>query len=482
MWQIIETMKQRIVGRKDEIAILDRVTESSRSEFVAIYGRRRVGKTYLVREYYDNKFAFHCSGLSKSNTKAQLQNFNATLQRYSPKPVKKSRNWLEAFDRLIDVLEASSAKRKIVFLDELPWMDTPRSNFIPALEHLWNDWASGRRDVVLVVCGSATSWMMDKLINNKGGLHNRLTNRVLVQPFTLLECEAYFASRKIKLSRYQIAECYMIMGGIPYYLDYIDKAYSLNENIDRLFFRPQGQMRTEFENLYSALFKNSDKYMKVVELLSKKAKGLSREELASVKKGKSGADLTKILSNLEKCGFIRSYTAFGQKTRNKLYQLIDPYTLFYFQFIHSEEYDDQNYWTHSMLSAERNAWAGYSFEMLCLNHQEQIKKALGVSGIMTKVSSWRAKTSDKNKKGTQIDLVIDRKDGYINICEMKFYKKEFAITREYYSKLEDRLDTFIEETKTRKAILLTFITSYGLTTNEYSDIVQKSLTLEDLFV
>ena len=299
-----------------------------------------------------------------------MQNFNATLQRYSPNPVKKSRNWLEAFDRLIYILEASSAKRKIVFLDELPWMDTPRSNFIPALEHFWNDWASGRRDVVLVVCGSATSWMTDKLINNKGGLHNRLTNRILVQPFTLLECEAYFASRKIKLSRYQIAECYMIMGGIPYYLDYIDKAYSLNENIDRLFFRPQGQMRTEFENLYSALFKNSDKYMKVVELLSKKAKGLSREELASVKKGKSGADLTKILSNLEKCGFIRSYTAFGQKTRNKLYQLIDPYTLFYFQFIHSEEYDDQNYWTHSMLSAERNAWAGYSFEMLCLNHQE----------------------------------------------------------------------------------------------------------------
>ena len=291
-------MKQRIVGRKDEIAILDKVTESSRSEFVAIYGRRRVGKTYLVREYYDNKFAFHCSGLSKSNTKAQLQNFNATLQRYSSKPIKKSRNWLEAFDRLIDILEASSDKRKIVFLDELPWMDTPRSNFIPALEHFWNDWASGRRDVVLVVCGSATSWMMDKLINNKGGLHNRLTNRIFVQPFTLLECEAYFASRKIKLSRYQIAECYMIMGGIPYYLDYIDKAYSLNENIDRLFFRPQGQMRTEFENLYSALFKNSDKYMKVVELLSKKAKGLSREELASVKKGKSGADLTKILSNL----------------------------------------------------------------------------------------------------------------------------------------------------------------------------------------
>ena len=222
-------MKQRIVGRKDEISVLDKVTESSKSEFVAIYGRRRVGKTYLVREYYENKFAFHCSGLSKCNTKAQLQNFNATLQRYSSTPVKKSRNWLEAFDRLIDILETSSDKRKIVFLDELPWMDTPRSNFIPALEHFWNDWASGRRDVVLVVCGSATSWMMDKLINNKGGLHNRLTNRILVQPFTLLECEAYFAARKIKLSRYQIAEYYMIMGGIPYYLDYIDKAYSLNE-------------------------------------------------------------------------------------------------------------------------------------------------------------------------------------------------------------------------------------------------------------
>lgn len=474
-------MKKSVIGRKREMEILEKAVSSSKSEFVAIYGRRRVGKTYLVREFFDNKFSFHCTGLAKGKTKAQLRNFNISLTKYSGQSVTQAKTWLDSFEQLISLLEQSDAKRKVVFLDELPWMDTARSGFISALEHFWNDWASARKDVVLIVCGSAASWMMDKLIGNKGGLHNRLTNKIWIKPFTLSECEAYFKFRKVKLNRYQIAECYMIMGGIPYYLDYIDKDYSLNENIDRLFFQEGGQMRDEFDNLYSALFKNSGQYEKVVELLSKSGKGLSREELTPAKKGKSGSGLTTVLKNLERCGFIRSYVAFGQKTRNKLYQLTDFYTLFYFYFIRSERFNDDHFWTNAMLSGELNAWRGYSFERLCLCHEQQIKHALGISGTMTCVSSWRAKKSESGSKDAQIDLIIDRKDGYVNLCEMKYGRKEFVIDKKYKGEIDNKIDAFQTETKTKQTILMTMVTTYGVKNNTYSDIVQKQVVLNDLF-
>lgn len=283
------------------------------------------------------------------------------------------------------------------------------------------------------------------------------------------------------MSRYQIAECYMIMGGIPYYLDYIDRDYSLNENIDRLFFQEGGQMRDEFDILYSALFKNSQQYEKVVELLSKKGMGLSREELSSVKNGKSGSGMTTILKNLEKCGFIRSYLSFGQKTRDKLYQLTDPYTLFYFHFIRSGRYNDQHFWTNALLSGELNAWKGYSFEMLCLCHEQQIKQALGISGVMTNVSAWRSKVIEPGKRGAQIVLLIDHKDGYINLCEMQFSKKEYSIDRKDKKDLENKIEAFQSETKTRQTILLTIVTTFGVKANAYSDIVQKTVVLDDLF-
>lgn len=474
-------MKTVIIGREQELSILKKTYSSSRSEFVAVYGRRRVGKTFLVREFFKNRFSFHCTGLAEGKTKAQLKNFNIALSKYAQESIPQADNWLDAFEQLIVLIESRPERRKVIFLDELPWMDTARSGFIAALEHFWNDWASARKDIVLIVCGSATSWMMDKLIGNKGGLHNRLTNRILVKPFTLSECESYFKSRRIKMSRYQIAECYMIMGGIPYYLDYIDREYSLNENIDRLFFQEGGQMGDEFDNLYSALFKNSQQYEKVVELLSKKGMGLSREELSSVKKGKSGSGMTTILKNLEKCGFIRSYLSFGQKTRDKLYQLTDPYTLFYFHFIRSGCYNDQHFWTNALLSGELNAWRGYSFEILCLCHEQQIKQALGISGVMTNVSAWRSKVIEPGRRGAQIDLLIDHKDAYINLCEMKFSKKEYSIDRKDKEDLENKIEAFQGETKTRHTVLLTMVTTFGVKANSYSDIVQKTVVLDDLF-
>jgi AAA+ ATPase superfamily predicted ATPase len=471
-------MKSNIIGRDAEQQTLQNILQSDKSEFVAIYGRRRVGKTFLIRETFADQFVFEISGLANAKTKSQLLNFTLTLNKTSGENLKPVENWLEAFSQLIDFVEKSPLKRKILFFDEAPWMDTSRSDFLTALEHFWNAWASDRKDIVLIVCGSATSWIINNLINNHGGLHNRLTANIFLQPFTLLECETYFKANKIELSRLQIAEYYMIMGGIPLYLSKIKKGWSIAQNIDHLFFFQKSELRNEFNNLYAALFRKSEEYIKVVEALSKKGKGLTRGEIEAATKIKGGGTLTKMLQNLEYCDFIRKYTAFDRKKRDMLYQLIDPFTLFHFKFISKNEYNDEHFWTNSLDTPLRNTWAGFAFEMLVLLHTAEIKQAMGISGIQSSVSAWR---SEKSNPAAQIDLVINRKDGIINLVEIKFAGKEFAITQEYESNLRNKIFAFKEETGTQKAVHLLMLTTFGVKQNKYSDIVQKELKLYDLF-
>ena len=471
-------MERNIIGRKDEKTILKNVFSSKQSEFTAIYGRRRVGKTYLVRETFSGKFSFEISGLANANTKEQLLNFSLTLKKTTGENLKTPQNWLEAFTQLSDYLSKSKMKRKVLFFDEMPWMDTPRSGFLTALEHFWNSWASARKDIVLIVCGSATSWIINNLINNHGGLHNRLTRTIHLKPFTLSECEQYFKWRKINFSRYQIAEIYMIMGGIPFYLSKIERGLSVAQNVDNLFFTENSSLKNEFKNLYAALFRNSEDYTKMVEALSKKGKGLTREEISKIAKITSGGGLTKILQNLEYCGFIRKYHSLGKKKRNVLYQLIDSYTLFYFRFIQRNEYNDEHFWTNSLDTPLRNAWAGYAFEMLALQHTAEIKKALGISGIQASVSAWRSEISEP---AAQIDLVIKRKDNIINLIEIKYCNEKFAITKKYEESLRNKISAFKTETHVRFAIHFVMLTTFGLQKNKYSEIAQKSLDLNLLY-
>ncbi|GAP73350.1 AAA family ATPase [Candidatus Symbiothrix dinenymphae] len=471
-------MKSNIIGRDTEQQALQDILQSEISEFVAVYGRRRVGKTFLVRETVTDQFVFEISGLAKSKTKSQLLNFTLTLNKASGESLKPAGNWLEAFAQLIDFVERSPQKRKILFFDEMPWMDTPRSDFLPALEHFWNAWASARKDIVLIACGSATSWIINNLLNNHGGLHNRLTASIFLKPFTLLECEMYFKAKKIELSRTQIAEYYMIMGGIPFYLSKIKKGLSLAQNIDNLFFMPKGELRNEFNNLYAALFNKSEEYIKLVEALGKKGKGLTRSEIEETAKIKAGGTLTKILQNLEYCGFIRKYGTFNRKKRDMLYQLIDPFTLFYFKFIAKNEYNDEHFWANSLDTPLHNTWVGLAFELLALLHTAEIKQALGIAGIQASVSTWRSETSSP---AAQIDLVINRKDGIINLVEIKFAGKEFAITKDYDANLRNKIFAFKDETRTRKAVHLLMLTTFGVKQNKYSEMVQKELKLKDLF-
>jgi len=464
----------RVIGREKEQEYLRNLYHSGKAEFVAIYGRRRIGKTFLIRQLFESEFIFDLSGLANANTKEQLVNFTLSLNRVAKKSNKMAKNWLSAFEQLISLVEKSQKKRKVIFIDEISWLDTSRSRFLTALEHFWNGWACSRRDIMLIVCGSATSWIMNKLVNNHGGLHNRLTASIYLQPFTLRETELYLQSQKCDYSRYNIAECYMTMGGIPYYLSKIDRSLSIAQNIDNMFFTDHSELKNEFQNLYASLFKNYSDYIKVVEALSAKAKGLSRQEIEKTTGLSSGGGLTTTLKNLEYCGFIRSYNTFGRKKYERLYQLLDAYTLFYFKYLEKNEYNDAAFWTNSLNTPQHNTWAGYAFEILALQHTPEIKQALGISGIQSAVSAWKGETS-------QIDLIINRKDGIINLCEIKYSGKEFVIDKNYEANLRNKLFTFKEETKTKKAVHLLMVTTYGLAKNKYSSIVQKEITTDDLF-
>ena len=469
-----------IIGRIDEQQILRSAAQSENSEFVAVYGRRRVGKTYLIRETFGYKFTFQHTGLAKGNTREQLFSFAISLRDagYDDCPIPKS--WLEAFSLLSTYLKNSTDEKKIIFLDELPWMDTPRSNFISAFEHFWNGWASARKDIVLIICGSATSWIINKVINDHGGLHNRVTKQIALLPFTLKECEMFAQSKGLEMSRYQLAECYMVLGGIPYYWSLLEKGLSLSQNIDKIIFAKNGKLSNEFNQLYASLFKSPEQYIDIVTALGKKKTGMTREEIIAATDKYSNGALSKVLDELEYCGFIRKYNGFDKKSKQAIYQLIDNYTLFYFKFIQQNENNDEHFWSASIDSAMHRAWSGLAFERLCMAHTQQIKAALGIAGVLSNVYSWR-KEADETSDGAQIDLLIDRKDQVVNLCEMKYSLSEYVIDAEYEQKLRNKKSVFIDATNTKKAVHLTMVTTFGIKANAYSGIVQNEVTLDDLF-
>ena len=470
-----------MIGRQEEIAVLQTLEQIDKSAFVAVYGRRRVGKTYLIRTVFENKITFQLTGLARTKIDKQLANFHAALVRnfpqYEEKPIAK--DWFQAFLQLELALETSTASKKIVFLDELPWLDSRNSGFVSALEHFWNSWASARRDVLLIVCGSAASWMINNLINNHGGLHNRVTHQMPIDPFTLAECEVFFKSKSATYDRYQLLQLYMVLGGIPFYLDMVETAQSAAQNINRLCFTPKGGLRKEFDNLYASLFRNADKHIAVIEALAKKAQGMEREELLKAANLVNNGNTTKILRELEESDFIRRYNTFGKNSRNALYQLTDFYSLFYLKFIKSNSILDTDFWLSSLDNPEVRTWSGYAFEQICLAHLSAIKKALGINGIQTISSAW---LGNYDNQKAQIDLVIDRRDHVITICEMKFSINPFIIEKKYADDLRTKIAIFKQSTGTSKAIFLTFITTFGLIQNEHAmSLVQNSLTMDVLF-
>ena len=471
----------RIIARKKEIEALERKYRSGRSEFVIVYGRRRIGKTFLVNNLFADRFTFTYVGARKQPQRKQLQRFAEQLSAYSGSiytPMLE--NWEDAFNELRTLIDnRPKEERKVVFFDEMPWIDTPRSSFVEALEYFWNAWAAQRDDILFIACGSATSWMVNHLVKNKGGLHNRITEQIYLRPFQLGECEEYLHANGCMWDRYTILQCYMAMGGVPYYMSLLTPEQSLSQNIDRLFFSKNAPMREEFGELFNALFNQADKYIDVMNVLAGNRNGMMRGEIIEKTK-QSGGSLTKILENLQRCDFIESYSRYKSSVRNTLYRISDPYTLFYFKFLNHQNTKDEHWWTNNLHSHSVEAWQGFGFETVCMFHLDQIRLRLGIGGISTNTCSWR-RQGDEAASGTQIDLVIERADRVINLCEMKFSETPYTITKEYEEKLRNRMAIFRAETKTRKSLVTTMVTTYGVVRGLHSGIVQSEVVMDDLF-
>ena len=471
-----------LIGRKEESALLNACLQSTTSELVAIYGRRRIGKTYLIRTIYRQQVCFEITGIYNAALKTQLANFHHALEAHGSKkkPLVTPETWLDAFQQLkayIDQIKQPG--KKVIFFDELPWLDSRRSGFLKAFEHFWNSWAAKRQDLIVVICGSAASWMIKKVVNSKGGLHNRISKKIRLLPFTLQEMELYLQSNNVQLDRYQLLQLYMIMGGIPHYLKEIKPGESAIQNIDRICFTKDGLLFTEFNNLYPALYENPERHIQVVKALAAKKSGLTRNEIINATKLTSGGTTTIVLDELVESGFITVYIPLDKKSKDALYRLTDEYSLFYLKFISGTRSTGKNTWVQKSSAASWKSWSGYAFENSCLKHVQQIKKTLGIEGIYSEESSWRYQ--DKNN-GAQIDLLIDRRDRCINICEMKFSENVFEINKSYAAELDNKIKTFRSVTKTKKTILLTMITTFGIKDNIYKNsMVANAIEMESLF-
>ena len=470
-----------LIGRENEQTLLHNAYNSEYSRFIAVYGRRRVGKTFLIRETFDYNFTFQHSGLANGKLKEQLLAFSESLTDAGMTELPTIRNWMEAFKQLKILIKESSDIKKVIFIDELSWMDTPKCDLMMALENFWNSFASARKDVVLIICSSATSWILNNVVHNKGGLHNRVTDKIALQPFNLNECEKFLDSKNISMDYYDILEGYMALGGVPYYWDFIQRDKSMTQNINLLFFEKDAFLKGEFDYLYASVFKKPEDYIKIVTALGKKKIGMTRGEIAKETGITANGAFTKKLEELESCGFVRRYHEYGKKNMGAVIQLIDNYTLFYFKFLETAP-TDSKFWEKSIDSPSRRAWMGLAFERVCLQHSEQIKKKLGILGVLTDESAWNC-TSDSNNGiyGSQVDLVIDRKDRVVNLCEMKYAQNEYEITKDYETKLREKVSDFRNITKTKSAINLTIVTTYGLKNNKYSGRVHSVVTASDLF-
>ncbi|MBQ3657987.1 MAG: AAA family ATPase [Bacteroidales bacterium] len=465
---------KELIGRKADIQALEKCFSSENPEFVAVYGRRRIGKTFLIKTLFSNRLAFYMTGIYDGTLKQQLEHFASQMSAYSAAHCAVPKDWFEAFELLKAHIVSKGKKRAVVFLDELPWLDSRRSGFVKALELFWNSWGADRDNLMLIVCGSSTTWMTSKIIGNKGGLHNRLTKRIYLAPFTIEETAEYLRSKKIDWSPKQIAECYMALGGTPYYLSLLDRAKTLNANIDTLYFNKQGELRTEFGFLFRSIFNDSNVYHRIVKILSEAPEGLSLNKIAEKLETSKGGSLSTVLKNLCDCDFLSEYKAFGKIQRDTTYKLVDFYSLFYLKFVEGAGLSN---WTSSSDDAVCRTWYANAFELLCYCHIDIIKRALGISGVASTVSSWRYSGEEG---GAQIDLVIDRRDDVINLCEIKFSRTPFIITQQYADRLEERKELFRTVTKTRKSLRITMITLCGIKQGKYSDCVNDDINFTEI--
>ena len=476
-----------IIGRKSEVEEIENHYCSDRPEFIAVYGRRRVGKTFLINQALKGRITFQHTGVSpvdqekgKSRMKVQLESFYFSLLSHGLEGFAMPKSWMEAFYQLEQLLlKLDDGSRQVVFIDELPWMDTPRSGFLSAFENFWNGWCSRRDNMMLVVCGSATSWILGNLSRSRGGLYGRLTDEIKLSPFTLKECEEYFAHSHIELSRYDIVQAYMVFGGIPYYLSYFEKGLSFERNVDKLLFGKNPRLKDEFNRLFNAVFGNPEDCKKIIRLLVKRHSGFTREEIANATGLPLGGGLTDTLKALAESNFIFRYMPYGMQGKGEYYKLADNFCLFWVKYV-EPNLSDVSFMTDNITSNIMSAWRGVAFEEVCWQHINPIKQALEIGGVKSITSAWNVKGDDQ-KDGMQIDLLIIRDDYVVNLCEMKFAGSTYTIEKDEESKLRNRIETLKKTLSKKQTVHLTLITTYGVAYGKHSGVMQKEVTMDDLF-
>ena len=472
---------ESIIGREKEIKVLETAISSPKAEFVALYGRRRVGKTFLINKLFGDLYTFKMTGVIEGTLKDQFTAFADAMNDYGLEMPEKPNDWMHAFIMLKNALKpkVANGKQCIVFIDELPAMDAENSHVASAVGYFWNNWASLHDNIVFIICGSATSWMITNVIDSRGGLHDRITVEMPIHPFTLLETEKYLESRQFVWNRQMALQAYMVFGGIPYYLSLLDRNDSLVQNVDSMFFSRDTQMRREFRRLFNTLYKKPEKYIDIIKALGKSRRGMTREELAKHLKCANNGHLGKQLDDLVYCDLVRKNIVREKaiKRKDAIYQLCDFFCMFYLTFIDRAEVEAM-YWSHHINTPEVNTWMGLTYERICLAHLEQIKHALRIDAISTLCYSWRSKESTP---AAQIDIVIERADKIVNICEVKHSQEPYELNKEEYDKIVNRRSAFVRETGLRHTPWLTMITTEGLSRGKYSEMVQSLLTLDDLF-
>lgn len=474
----------KVIGRKEEMKAMQKCLDNERSQLLALIGRRRVGKTFLIREMYKKNIVFEMTGLKDADLEKQLMNFTIQMNTWltGPNTYLPPENWLLAFSDLSKAIIQNNSKGKpVIFLDELPWIATKRSGFLEAFAHWWNNWAS-QQNILVVICGSAASWMIDNVVNAKGGLHNRINKLIRLMPFTLLETKTFLEAKKISLSNYQITQLYMTIGGIPHYLEQLERGKSTMQYIQDLCFSKDGVLKMEFQNLYPSLFDNAGNHIKVIKALASKSSGMSRQEILKKTKISEGGWFSKILDELNQSGFISIYEPLEKKKKDTLYRLTDEYSLFYLTFMEGNTATSKDAWMQLSQNQKYKTWCGYAFENVSMKHEDKIKEALGISGVYTEVNSFLHQKNDSYPNGFQIDMLIDRKDDVVNLCEMKFYGSAFSITAEYAKTLRNKIEGFKKVSNTKKTVHCTMITSYGLLENKHKfDLVNSDFTLDIFF-
>jgi uncharacterized protein len=482
-----------IAGRLKEIEQLNEALSSQQAEMIVLYGRRRIGKTFLIEQLYGKQadYFFHTTGIKDGPMKEQLAEFSRQIGDafYNGASISPQKTWLDTFRELSTAIDNSHPDKKVIlFLDELPWLCTKRSRLLQAIDYYWNRYWKNNPRIKLVLCGSSASWIIRKVINDKGGLHNRLTYQLLLQPFTLAETKEFLKQKNINLSNQQIVQIYMAIGGVPYYLTQVKKGKSATQVIDQLCFQKNALLYDEFNKLFSSLFEDADYYKELIRVIAKKRSGLSLTEIEQNCPGlSSGGTLTTKLKDLEDAAFIKSFMPLGHKRQGKYFKVIDEYCYFYLQWIEpiknelSLDYSENQQWMNIAGTAKYYSWQGYAFELVCYKHLNLIRKSLDIHQGVT-ISSWRYLPKKLEvKKGAQIDLLFDRKDGVVTLCEIKYTEKPFAIDKTYSENIKQKIMTYREQTRTKKHINVAFISANGLKDNNYSqELVDQVVTLGKL--